>query len=52
MKGTYEAVVVLRVLYGSETGLLKVRNVSCVPAIEMRCLNSMCGVIKYDSIRN
>ena len=52
MKGMYEAIVVPTVLYGSEAWVLNARDVSRVEAVEMRCLRSMCGVTKYDRVRN
>ena len=52
MRGMYESIVVPTVLYGSETWVMNARNVSRLEAVEMRCLRSMCGVTKYDRIRN
>ena len=51
MKGMYKTIVVPAVLYGSEAWVLNAKDVSRVEAVEI-CLRSMCGVTKYDRMRN
>ena len=52
MRGMYEAIVVPTVTYGSEAWVMNKRERSRVEAVEMKCLRAICGVTKFDRVRN
>ena len=51
-KVLYEKVVVLTVMYGSESGGMKVTERQKLNVFEMKCLRSMTGVSRLDRVRN
>ena len=51
-KVLYEKVVVLTVLYGSESWGMKVTERQKLNMFEMKCLRSMTGVSRLDRVRN
>lgn len=46
MKGMNGAIVVQTVLHGSEPWVMNAGNTSSVQVVEMRCLRSICGVMR------
>ena len=52
VKVLYEKVVVLTVMYGSETWGMKVTERQKLNVFEMKCLRSMTGVSRLDRVRN
>lgn len=51
-KRLYEGVVVPTALYGAETWNMGVAERKRLNVVEMKCLRSMCGVTRYDRVRN
>ena len=51
-RGLYESVVVPTALYAAETWGMKADDKKRLDVMEMRCLRSMCGVTRWDRIRN
>ena len=51
-KVLYEKVIVPTVTYGSELWGMKEKERKKLNVFEMRCLRSMCGVSRWDRIRN
>ena len=51
-KRLYEGLVVPTALYGAETWNMGVAERKGLNVMEMRCLRSMCGVTRYDRVRN
>ena len=48
----YERIVVPTVMYGSESWGMRVEERKRLDVAEMRCLRSMCGVTRWDRLRN
>ena len=48
----YESVVVPTALYAAETWGMKTADRQRLDVLEMRCLRSMCGVTRWDRLRN
>ena len=51
-KGLYESVIVPTALYAAETWGMKTADKQRLDVLEMRCLRSMCGVTRWDRLRN
>ena len=51
-RALYEKVIVPTVTYGSELWGMKERERQKLNVFEMRCLRSMCGVTRWDRLRN
>ena len=51
-RGLYESVIVPTALYAAETWGMKSADKKRLDVMEMRCLRSMCGVTRWDRLRN
>ena len=51
-RGLYEGVVVLTALYAAETWGMKTADKKCLDIVEIRCVRIMCGVMRWDRLRN
>ena len=51
-RGLYESVIVPTALYAAETWGMKTADKKRLDVMEMRCLRSMCGVTRWDRLRN
>ena len=51
-RGLYESVIVPTALYAAETWGMKTADKQRLDVLEMRCLRSMCGVTRWDRLRN
>lgn len=52
MREVSESIVVMSILCGSETWVMNARCVSHLEYVETRCLRAVCGVTRYDRIKN
>ena len=51
-RAMYESILVPTVLYGAECWTMKAEDRRRVNVLEMSCLRSMCGVTRWDRVRN
>ena len=51
-RGLYESVIVPTALYAAETWGMKTADKRRLDVLEMRCLRNMCGVTRWDRLRN